>query len=469
MNLKKIIYFFLSLCLLFCFSVFLFELGLQIIPLFPKIIPVNNNNQYVYIIGESSAKGIPYHCKISFVNIVDYNIGHKINDKGTTIIDLSNVGNRLVHQYFSYYLYRYTHPFDKGIVLMYAGTNDTEYCFQKKKYYFFYNLNVFQIISAYSNKINDFHYMYENILRLAKKFGDDVYVSTIAGNYAGFLTENVRNLKDNKNLLDNLNFIDNLFIEGNYEQALAFCVNNINKDNQSHIFYRMGKIYEKKGNIKEANDYYLKAINIVNSDNISRQRPTTYQNEIIRFLADKYAFSCLDTFDKLYNSNEIIGYNFFIDKIHPTIRLNLMLAEGFVDLLSEKYRIKKINDVLTEENIKKIFNFTNEELFQTYVQALGEVIIYTYKNGILNKYSISQIQEYISIIKNLNLTDDIKKEEQQKTIEFLEKILEYITSSEPRDILRAKIKQIYAYGLDNVYDYAFDCNFKEMLKENKII
>ncbi|MDD5021439.1 MAG: hypothetical protein PHR82_04780 [Endomicrobiaceae bacterium] len=438
-------------------------------PLFAKNISKNSNKQYVYIIGESSAKGIPYHCKISFAKILDYNIEDKINDKDVQLIDLSNVGNRLIHQYFSYYLYRYTHPFNKGIVIVYAGTNDTTYCFQKTKYYFFYNLNVFKILSAYSKKINDFHYMYESIIRLAKSFGDDIYISTIAGNYAGFLTENVSNLKNNKQLMDNLDFIDNLFTEGKYKQALVFCLNNIHEDNQSHIFYRMGKIYEKQGNIKEANDYYLKAINIVNSDNISRQRPTTYQNEIIRFLADKYEIPCLDIFNKLYDSNEIIGYNFFIDKIHPTIRLNIMIAEGFLDLLSEKYRIKKMNDGITEKNIKEIFNFTNEDLFQTYVQALGEVLIYTYKNEILNNYSLSEVKEYISIIKNLNLINNDKKEEQKKTIEFLEKMLEYITSSEPRDVLRKKIKEIYEYGLDKQYAYAFDSNFNEMLKENKII
>jgi hypothetical protein len=466
MNFKKITYFLLSVLLLVLLSIFLFELILQILPLISKNISKNDKTEYVYILGESSAKGIPYHCKISFPKILEYTINYEIDGKQVELIDLANVGNRLSHQYFSYFLYRYTHPFRKGIVLLYAGTNDTYNDYSNKNdYSFIYNFSLIKIFTAYTAKAYNFKYMYENIIRLTKKFDDDLYVSTIAGNYAGFLPEQSEYLKKHKELSDNIDYIDNLVSEGKYKLALSVCFNSIRKyKNTSYLFYRIGKIYENLDNSKEANHFYLQA---VNNEHSSRPVPTKYQNEIIIFLANKYNILYLDMFGKLYNSNEVIGYNFFIDKIHPTIRLNVMLANGFIDLLSKKYKLKKTNTLNSDDDVKKIFNFTNEDLFATYIQALGEVFIYTYKNNMLNKYSLPQIKEYILIVKNLNL-EKTYEEEQKKTIEFFETLLEYITNAS-NESLKSEISKLYDYGAQKKYLYYLDLNFKEMLKENKII
>jgi hypothetical protein len=446
----------------------MFEIILQTIPLFSRIIPENSKIQYVYILGESSAHGVPYQSKISFAKIVKYISANKIDDKDIKIINLAVPTVRIVHQYYTYLIYRYLHPFNKGIVIVYAGTNDISYCNANKKYYFFYNFNLMQIISAYTSKAYDFQYIYETIIKLSKKFGDDIYVSTIAGNYAGFMPDNVNPLKENQTLMNKLINIDNLFFQGNYEHALALCRKNFDNNNKQYFFYRIGKIYEKQGKIKEANDFYINAINIPNSD-VVRLRPTTYQNEIIKSLAYKYSIECLDIFDKLYNSNETMGYNFFIDKIHPTIRLNLMIAEGFTDLICQKYKIKKINIKLTEEQIKKIFDFSSEDLFRAYVQALSEIFVCKYRNGILDKYSLYEIRKYILNIKNLNLTAVQEKEEQQKTVEFLEKTLEYISNPNVRNELKDIIKNIYTYGLYKKYAYAINFDFTDILKESQII
>ncbi|MDD3064700.1 MAG: hypothetical protein PHT24_00415 [Endomicrobiaceae bacterium] len=465
MNFKKITYFLLSVLLLVLLSIFLFELILQILPLISKNISKNDKTEYVYILGESSAKGIPYHCKISFPKILEYTINYEIDGKQVKLIDLANVGNRLSHQYFSYFLYRYTHPFRKGIVLLYAGTNDTSGNYLNKNYCFIYNSNLIKIFTAYTAKAYDFQYMYENIIRLTKKFGDDIYISTIAGNYAGFMPENSAYLKKHKDFYKITDLVDKLFIEGDYKKALSVCFNNIRKYKETtHVFYRIGKIYEKLKKNKEANNFYFKA---VDNDKETRPRPKRYQNEIIIFLANKYNISYLDMFGKLYNSDEVIGYNFFIDKIHPTIRLNVMLANGFIDLLSKKYKLKKTNTLNSDDDVKKIFNFTNEDLFATYIQALGEVFIYTYKNNMLNKYSLPQIKEYILIVKNLNL-EKTYEEEQKKTIEFFETLLEYITNAS-NESLKSEISKLYDYGAQKKYLYYLDLNFKEMLKENKII
>ncbi len=465
MNFKKITYFLLSVILSVFLALLIFEIFSQLIPVFSKNIPENNNIKYVYILGESSATGTPYRQKISFSKIIQYVSANKIDNKNIEIINIAVPTVRIVHQYYRYLIHRYLHPFDKGIVLVYAGTNDTSFSFPEKKYSFFYNFSLIQIISAYTGKAYDFQYIYELIIKLSKKFGDDIYISTLAGNYAGFMPDKVENLKDNKELTAYLDNIDNLFFEGKYEPALELCKKNIDDSAQQYFFYRMGKIYENQSKIKEANEFYVKAASIQNCD-IIRTRPTIYQNRIIKYLALKYNVKCFDLFDKLYNSNEIIGYNFFIDKIHPTITVHIMLAEGFTDLLCEKYKITKINEQLTETQVKKKLNFSEDDVFRAYIQALSEIFVCIYRNGILDRYSLCEIEKYIFILKNLNLID-IKKEEQNETLEFLRKLLEYI--SNPKDELKGGIKEIYNHSSNKNYFYPINADFKKLLEDNNII
>lgn len=464
MNLKKIFKLVLLIFIGLLVGFFLLEVLLQTIPFIAKNVPENSKIQYVYVLGESSSCGIPYQGKISFGKIIQYITSNKIDNKDIKLINLSVPGHKLIHQYLKYFTYRYTHPFDKGIILLYVGTNDLTYNHPEKYFYIFYRSNLLKIMSAYSNKFEDFYYRYENIIKLAKMFGDDIYISTIAGNYADFSPDNMQQDKISR---DTLIYIDDLFFQGNYNKAFSFCLNNINKYNKSHIFYRIGKIYENFGKIKESNDFYIKSVDIKHSDRL-RPRPGVHQNEMIKFLACKHNIPLLDIFKKLYDSGEIIGSNFFIDKIHPSLRLNLMIADGFVDLISEKYKLNRVDSVLNEEKIKEIFNFTDTDLFFSYIQALGETIRCSYISKIPDRYALHKIQNDIILIKQLNLQQD-KIDEQKKTIEFLEAIFEYISNENSKNKFKDKIKLIYYYGLDKNYFYSNDFNFNELLKENNII
>lgn len=465
MNLKKTLNLALLVFIGLLMGLFLCEVLLQTVPFISKNIPENSKIKYVYVLGESSSYGIPYQGKISFAKIIQYLTSNNIDNKDIKLINLSVPGHKLIHQYFRYFVYRYTHPFNKGILLLYVGTNELSYNKTSKYFYLFYKSNLLKIMSAYLNKFEDFYYRYENIIKLAKFFGDDIYMSTIAGNYSDFSPDNV---KKDKTVINDLINTDDLFFQGKYNHALAFCLNNINNNNKSHVFYRIGKIYEKYGKIKEANNFYIKAVDINYGDTL-RPSPRTDQNEIIKFLAHKYDIPLLDIFQKLYNSGEVIGSNFFIDKIHPTLRLNLMIADGFVDLMSKKYKINKVDSALNEEKIKAIFNFTDMDLLIAYMQALGETMLCSYRSKILDRYALHKIQNDIMLIKQLNLLPYGKIDEQKKTIEFLETILEYISSKNSQNTLKDKIKHIYYYGLDKNYSYSNDFNFNEMLKENQII
>ncbi|MFA7074522.1 MAG: hypothetical protein WC234_04975 [Endomicrobiaceae bacterium] len=351
--------------------------------------------------------------------------------------------------------------------MIYAGTNDISYEYPDLKYPLMYNLNLTKLADLYINGTLNFQYVYESIIRLSKKFGDDIYISTIAGNYSGFMPDNVHLFNRNKGLISILNKIDKLFFDKKYYEALNLCKKNVYISGNQYIFYRIGKIYEKLGNVEKANKFYIKAIDVQYSDQL-RYRPTTYQNRIIKFLAVKYNVGCLYLFSKIYNSGEVIGYNFFIDKIHPTLRLNWIIAKGFMNLLAKKYEIKETDNIFAADDVKKIFGLKKWDIFCSYIQALGEIYICAYRYDVFDVYSYQHIKNYTKIIKSMEFMDTEKTQEKENTIQFMELLLEYISANNG-DKSKEKINKMYGYGLKKKYVYARDINFRMMLEENNII
>lgn len=405
---KKRIYYFVSLLIIIFFTTILFEILLQSTPIVYRNLPVSNERIYIYSLGESSAYGVPYSGKISYAKILKYIANNEIDNKKIELIVLAKPGEKLFHQYIRYLIYKYSHPFQRGIVLLYAGTNDyadiKDYDISKK-------FILSGLLNNIFNGVNNFRYEYERIILLSKKFGDDIYISTIAGNYSGFMPDNIKQLK-NKELKKEIDNIDYLFLKGQYQQAFVQCEKILDKyDNaKAHIYYRIGKIYEKQNKIKEANYFYLKANEEKDADSI-RIRPTLYQNNIIKELAEKYNILFIDVFNELYNSQEIIGYNFFIDKIHPGIRTNIIIAKEFTDLLSKKYNIN-VSKEITEEVIKESENFKNIDMVYSYMQALGEIFLGLCRFGIIDTYNTDIIEKYIFEMKQINVAADEEKQKQ---------------------------------------------------------
>jgi len=423
---KKIIYYLLGLLLVIVIGTVIFELILQAVPVIYRNLPNDNNKIYVYVLGESISMGHPYNEKISFSKIIQYMTGNKINNKGIEIIMLARDSQRISQQYLRYFLYKYMHPFKKGIVLCYMkGTGD--WANKNNNYDFSLNLkyNVVGFLSTYFTNIYDFRYEYERIIKLAKSFGDDMYVSTIAGNYAGCMPNNVSSLINNKELKENIKEIDNLIVNKKYDVAIEKCNKILNEnEDKSQIWYRIGKIYEGQNKVKEANEAYLNAVEYGDD-----HRPTRYENEVIKELVRKYNVNLVDVVDNL---NEIIGYNYFIDIVHPTVRLHTIIAEEFIKSLSKKYDIKIINNDITEETILKSLDFTEKDLFTAYRDALGEIFFYSFYNNIFDIYNINKMEAYILKMKALHQTlnslikNDKEKEDREYIISISELILTYI-------------------------------------------
>jgi len=398
---KKTIYFVTASIIIALLSCIFVEIIFQTVPAFYKLLSEDREKTYLYIIGESSAYGYPYN--ISYSKIIQYITGNKINNKDIETVMLAYPGDTLFDQYKKYVMYKFLHPFKKGIVLAYMGTNDwSNRGLEKRKG----SLPGFYLISFLKNYFNRNHSFlddYEQIIISSKKFGDDIFVSTIAGNYGGFMPNDVSSLS-NKNLKENIKQTDILIAEKKYDFAFSKCKEMFAENhNKAQIWYRTGKIYESLGKTNEANAAYLNAVEYGWD-----ARPARYQNTVIKFLAEKYQIPFADISGKLLSSGSVIGYNFFDDKIHPSLILNILIAESFINILSSKYQVDIINESPGSDAILKYCRLNDYDLFNAYKNVFGEIFAYSLIDGNVDAYNLPKLKECVEKMAKLNINESLK-------------------------------------------------------------
>lgn len=430
---KKFIFIILSLFIIFFTSIILFESLIKTTLFVYKNIPKSEKYSYIYVLGESSAAGFPY-IKFSYSTIIKEIVNNRIDNKKIVVINLSTPGCRLIHQYVSYFLYRLSHPQQKGILVLYTGTNDMNVNMKNNKIisktllfldlhkpvdnYFYFLLEFInrKISNSFCHKIlniiDSFEYEYEKIINLSKKIGDEIYVSTLAKNYVNFHPNiSIYHNKYEKEM----NEIDSQIFSNNLDKAEILCKKYLSNNNykiKNPFYYRLGKIYELKGLISEANKAYIKAdTNIFFNKNI-----TIEKNKIIKFLAKKYKIEYIDLFSILYNSNKTIGLNYFTDNIHPTMDTNIILSYEFVKKISKRHKVK-----ITPVNIFDINHFLNKYKYNNNDRLRIKMNIVTELeyNEYTYKYNTGNINNLIKEINNLKI-DENKRPDSKDRNEFLQ-------------------------------------------------
>lgn len=455
--LKKTVFLLTSVLLSIFLSLILFEFVLQIIPIISQNISLSKDKKYVYIIGESSSLGEPYcipNKNISYYKILEYIIGNKIDNKNIDFIIIAGSGNRITVQYWKYLIYRYLHPFRKGMAFIYAGKNDWDNDKRNADNLKIYKIKLFNLIKNSLFENDNFKYNYEKLILAIKDFGDDVFVATIEGNYAGFMP----NL-DNENVLyeEEFNEVDDeILLNKNYDKAKEILKQLEYKkySDKSWIYYRYGKIAEFTGNIKQANDWFIKGIGLYHN-----LIPSKYQTDCIRTLAKKYDLPLVDIFEYIYNSGEIIGFNFYKDNQHPDIKLYIVIAELFAKTLKNKYgdkiNIEKNN--ITEQDIYRHFGFNSQNMYDVYRHSLDVTLVHSKEKENTNRYVFKQVEEYLNKVIELNPYEGDRR---QAIISFYSMMVEALKGN------KEKMFEIYEKNKDvieqNKYDiYARSCDWKE--------
>ena len=430
---KKFLFILTSILIVLITSIILIEISINITLLIYKNIEPSSNYSYLYVFGESPASGAPYF-KTSFVKAIKYITNGKIDNKKLIIIDFTRPGCTLCYQYTSYLLYRLTHPFQKGIVLLYSGTNDIHVNeFKIKHKNFFINtllkFNIIKFIDAYTDifplkyhyfykrililkLLNDFQYLYEKIIDMTTKLGDEVYISTIAENYSQYHPKEDFNLYSKE-----LETIDNLFFNSQLNEAETLCKQYIEDNNykiKSAFWFRIGKIYEQKKFFSKANKCFLNAI----ENTLKKNR-----NNTIMDISKKYNIKCIDFVDRIYNSNEIIGLNYFADEGHLSIESHIILAYEFIKLISTKHKI----DIVCEqdfnfEEFKKLSNIGNNDTLRVLMSTIIELEV---KNKFTYLYNLELIRKLIKQIATIEL-DENKSPNSKDLLFFLNKQKQFL-------------------------------------------
>ncbi len=405
---KKFIFLALSILFVVFVSLVFLELFLNFIPCIYRFFPLNDNVQYIYILGESTADGFPYE-KISYSKILEYVVkDRKINDKKIKIIYLQKSGCQLYHQFISYFLYRYSHPFHRGIMLLYMGTNN----WSKKPLYSDFKRNlllksiIYSLLEKYIRYLQfekyefddkyDFQYEYEKIVLLAKKFNEDIYISTISGNYE-FPPDSYNNHNENKE-------IDQMFFSGNLVQAQQLC-NKYLEDNKykdkSRFWYRLGMILKQENKIKDANEAFFNAVKY----NFEDKPESIFQNYVIKKIASKYDIPVFDFFQQLCKSGKIIGFDFFVDTIHPNIETHIDITYGFVYLLSKKYEFDFIKkEDIDVEKLKNFLSFNNNDMARV---IMSRIIEFKSRNDDTIKFNKDVYLKMIKELKEINVDGNL--------------------------------------------------------------
>ena len=451
---KKTLYISLSFFITFILSLIISEFIFQIIPIIYRNIPLSEDKVYIYIIGESSSVGEPYNPKISYYKILDYLLDGKINNKDIEFIKIAFSGSHIKQEAWEYLKYRLLHPFQKGLAFVYAGKNDWDNG-KDKKHLKISKSKIINLINDYFFENFNFEYNYEKLILTLKNFGEEVYVATIEGNYSGFMPH----LEDNDDILYKTNFDkidDEILINKNYDKAkdMLKILEEKEDSDKSWIYYRYGKIAEFTDKIKEANDYFIKDIGLYYN-----LIPSTYQNDCIRNLAIKYNLTLIDIFGEIYNSGEIIGFNFYKDNQHPDIKVYIKIAELFAEALKNKYgnTINIVKRNISEKDVYKHFDFDKKDLYNVYRNSLDVTLVHSKENENVNRYVFYKIDEYLNKIIELN---PYEGEQKQAIISFYRMMVEALKGN------RDKMFEIYDKNKDviqrNKYKiYARDCDWPE--------
>jgi hypothetical protein len=423
--------------------------------------PVDNNVQYVYILGESTAVGVPCN-KISYSQIIESIIikDKKIDNKEIKFIHLELAGCQLALQFLHYSYYRFLHPTHKGIMLLYMGTNN----WANKEMYSDFGRNLMlkfgvcqlfreygiQISHSYKNRA-DFQYEYERIIKLAKKFGEDIYISTVSVN------NEFPPMRENTSV-EETEEIDKLYLNKDYNKAKELCIRYLEDEKyeeKSHFWYRLGIILRDENNIKEANDALINAIKC----DFYRFQPI-FQNEVIRKIAKKYDVPVFDFFKQLYNSGKIIGYNFFTDWIHPNIEKHIDIAYGFIDLLSKKYKFDFIKkEDLNIEELKRTLEFNNNDMADLYMTEIMHMIdffsIYsTYSTETAVKFNEETYLKWRKALEELEVENSFfhNKENIEKFLKLESEFRKIMNSDNLDNDLKEKELKKYREEIFELYD-----------------
>lgn len=340
------------------------ELGLRaagaawagVTPLFsrPKAFPL-------YAVGESTAFGMPFGPKISFPKIVSRMLGGKVQGRPLEIVNLARPGSQTEEQYWRLLRELSLRPRREGLVLVYAGINETLHETPSRLELALDRSLVLSRISYLvrsprgERRALDYERRLAKIVALARARGLKVVVSTLVGNVRDFAPPLPGGLRGEPALARARRF-ETL---GRWREAAKVYEELLSRDGpHPGLLHRLGVCALRSGRPDEARSIFQRGIDLGGA-----KRPTTEQALAVRRAARRHGAALTDSraLFAAASPHGLPGYDLFLDAHHPNLRGYLIIAGGFARQASRLLNTPVVHAQVAEAELKSEAGFSPED------------------------------------------------------------------------------------------------------------
>jgi hypothetical protein len=129
----------------------------------------------------------------------------------------------------------------------------------------------------------------------------------------------------------------------------------------AQLCYEAGRCVQAAGDVARANALYWEAVDLDARNHWGRA--TRAQNDLIRRLAAEYRIPLVDTVPLLEKASPsgILGDELFVDGQHPSLRGQILIAQGFAEAMARSFDVAIAKRFPTERDAMAAFDFSAED------------------------------------------------------------------------------------------------------------
>lgn len=309
----------------------------------------------LYIVGESTAAGVPYDEGIGLSGLIESSFAGHINGRKLKVFRLAMPGHTVYPQAFALeQALRRRNRNSPGAVLIYAGHNNAtaetgipgfEYLREKVlsgsvlfDYLGFYAEKYFPFFRV--RTLDTYEHFLTRIVELSLENGLTPVVSTVVSNMAD-MDPGLRPEPGQAGAEEHAVLSEGLRLEagGREREALRYysAQARAHPRLRAYLEYRAGKCCQALRRYADAEKYYREVVDLAADDNFGRA--TSRQNDSIRRLAKRRSIPLVDA-EELFKERSphgLIGNSLFSDGHHPNMAGYLILADAFARRISETF------------------------------------------------------------------------------------------------------------------------------------
>ncbi|MFA6092700.1 MAG: hypothetical protein WCU88_13260 [Elusimicrobiota bacterium] len=322
----------------------------------------------VYVVGESTAYGEPFAPKISFPEILSLMFGGRLNGRPLEVVNLALPGSNTEAQYWLLLRELALRPRAEGVVLIYAGINETGQEPPPSRGALLADRS--WLLSRFAWLLRgrgclglDYEHRLAKLAALGRGYGYPVVLSTLAGNVKDFQPDVSRETIDDPERFAAYARAKLEEKRGRWRAAEVLYAGLAVDGEDPGILHRQARCLLELGEYARARELFQRAV-----DYGGTKRPTAAQDQSIRRVALRCGAALADS-RAVFEAAAVHGLpgrDLFTDAHHPNVRGYLLLAGSFARSLSRLYGVPLVLGRLTEAEVREKTGFSRQDQDEVY-------------------------------------------------------------------------------------------------------